>query len=49
MEKEELKEYFLSNNKKVILASDVKEKIDTYNFNQLIDMRITYSNLPFSI
>ena len=30
MEKEELKEYFLSNNKKVILASDVKEKIDTY-------------------
>ena len=49
MEKEKLKEYFLSNNKKVILASDVKEKIDTYNFNQLIDMRITYSNLPFSI
>lgn len=49
MEKEELKEYFLSNNKKVILASDVKEKIDTYNFNQLIDMRIMYSNLPFSI
>ena len=49
MEKEKLKEYFLSNNKKVILASDVKEKIDTYNFNQLIDMRIMYSNLPFSI
>lgn len=49
MEKVELKEYILSNNKKVILAIDVKEKIDTYNFNQLIDMRVMYSYLPFGI
>lgn len=49
MEKVELKEYILSNNKKIVLAIDVKEKIDTYNFNQLIDMRVMYSNLPFGI
>ena len=45
--KENMHEYILSNNKKVYILPSIKEEIDKFDYNKLLNRRKLYSNMPF--